>query len=126
MSERYLRIPLMIEQGSFSYSSKAESIRDFIHLILSTKIGSIRGLPDFGNRLWDKDISLSFLQHKEMVATIQQAISTNELRLVDVSVNIVREEHADEAVSKRVVVKAKYSEDGHLREFESSFSLGLN
>ena len=118
MALPYIKLPLSFEDGFLDRTGKSESIVDYVTLILSTKRGTLKDIPDFGNALWEKDINLGDMRFsRDAVSVVEKSVSRNEPRVSNIQVEFRREGE----VEKAIIVKAKYNEDGEKQDIVIEF-----
>lgn len=123
----YLAIPFELRED---YLTRSESMRDSITfsigLLLSTRLGSMRFLPEFGCDIWELEFGDLDTANKATVrATLRNAIAAFERRLSDVSVSFANVSgNTPHVIGINVKVSGLYREDGEEKKFEGNFYLG--
>ena len=123
----YLAVPFELRED---YLTRSEGMRDSIAfsigLLLSTRLGSMRFLPEFGCNIWEMEYSDLDTANKATVrATLRNAIAAFEKRLSDISVSFSNVSGSiQHVIGINVKVSGLYREDGEEKKFESTFLLG--
>jgi len=123
----YLAIPFELREDYLTRSgSMRDSIAFSLGLLLSTRLGSMPFLPEFGCNIWEMEYGDLDTANKAVVrATLRNAIAAFEKRLTDVSVSFASVSGTTpHAIGINVRVSGLYREDGEQKKFESSFFLG--
>lgn len=122
----YLSLPLVLREGYLSRTDLKESITYSIGLLLSTRIGAMPFVPEFGCDLWEKEYSDLYTANKADVrASLRNAIDKFEKRLYSVSVSFVNVSNsAPHALGMAVKVSGNYRDGSEEKKFEASYMLG--
>ena len=123
----YLAIPYELREDYLTRSgSMRDSIAFSIGLLLSTRLGSMPFLPEFGCDIWDLEYSdLETADKAAVRATLRNAIASFERRLTEVSVsftNVTAMKPHSIGIDVRVV--GLYREAGKEKKFEGTFFIG--
>lgn len=123
----YLSIPFELRED---YLARSQSLRDSIGfsigLLLSSRMGSMPFLKQFGCDVWELEYGdLDSANRATIRATLRNAIATFEKRLTDVSVSYSNVHGATpHAIGLQVKVTGLFREDGEEKKFEGSYFLG--
>lgn len=122
----YLSLPVLPRDGHLPRTDLRESITQWVGLILTTRVGQLPFYPEFGCALWDREYSdLLVANRAEVRAALRNAIARFETRLYDLSVSFdadrVSESHS---LGMKVRVSANFRDNGVVKKFESTYSLG--
>ena len=123
----YLAIPYELREDYLTRSgSMRDSIAFSIGLLLSTRLGSMPFLPEFGCDIWDLEYSdLETADKAAVRATLRNAIASFERRLTEVSVSFTNvTAMKPHAIGIDVRVVGLYREAGKEKKFEGTFFIG--
>jgi len=123
----YLAIPYELREDYLIRSgSMRDSIAFSIGLLLSTRLGSMPFLPEFGCDIWDLEYSdLETADKAAVRATLRNAIADFERRLTEVSVSFTNVTTLKpHAIGIDVRVVGLYRENGEEKKFEGKFFIG--
>jgi len=83
----YLSLPLTLEEGHFPRCNLRDSLVNSVRLIISTRVGQLPFLPEFGCMLWEREFTdLHTASKADVRASIRTAIGVHEPRLYNVDV----------------------------------------
>jgi phage baseplate assembly protein W len=122
-----LALPVSLRNGYLNRAdSTEESIFHAVGLLLSTRIGQMDCIPDFGCDIWQMEFSdLEVANKGEVRASLRNAIDRFEPRLFNVTVSFTsRTDSASHVLGMSVKVAGNYRDDGEEKKFEASYSLG--
>jgi phage baseplate assembly protein W len=123
----YLALPLELRDG---YLKRAESLNDSIlfsiGVLLSTRLGMMDFLPDFGCDIWQFEYSDLYAANKaDIRASLRNAIEAFEKRLYNTSVSFAGvDDTSPHVLGMTVRVSGNYREDGEEKKFEGKYLLG--
>ncbi len=122
----YLALPFVLRDGYLDKASLRESITYSVGLLLSTRPGMMRFIPDFGCDIWNKEFSDLYAVNKaDIRASLRNAIGKYEERLYNVSVSFVSvEDNAPHSLGLAVKVSGNYKEGDEEKQFQASYVLG--
>jgi len=118
----YLALPFVLRDGFLDRASVGESITYSVGLLLSTRPGMMKFLPDYGCDIWDKEYSDLYAVNKaDIQASLRNAISKYEDRLSNVSVSFVSvDDTGPHSLGVAVKVTGSYRENGEEKSFEAN------
>ena len=121
---RYLKVPLCFTQGYLDKIPLRESVSQFVGIIIGSRLNSFSYDPDFGCRIWESEYSyFSPGSESDFRTYLRNAISKNEKRLKDISVEIKQDfiEPYRNKSSLIAQIKGKYMENGVENSFEEDY-----
>lgn len=122
-----LALPLTLRNGYLNRAdSLEESIFHAVGLLLSTRLGQIDFLPEFGCDVWKMEFSdLEAANKGEVRASLRNAIDKFEPRLFNVSVSFTsRTDSASHVLGISVKVTGNYRDGDEEKKFEANYKLG--
>lgn len=122
-----LALPTALRNGYLNRAdSLEESIFHAVGLLLSTRIGQMDFLPEFGCDIWQMEFSdLEVANKGEVRASLRNAIDRFEPRLFNVTVSFTsRTDSASHVLGMSVKVTGNYRDNGEEKKFEATYSLG--
>ena len=122
----YLALPFRLSHGHLGRVELDQSLRNSVGLILSTRLGRIPFLPEFGSAIWDKEYSdLLSANKSDIRAALRNAIDQQEKRLYNLSVSFTPDDRAEvAALGLKAKVTALYRDDNNEeRKFEAVYHL---
>ena len=121
----YLTLPLRLTHGYLGRGDLQESIRHSVGLILSTRMGQMTFLPDFGCAVWDKEYSDLLAANKSDIrASLRNSIDQYERRLYNVSVSFSPDEQKlGSSLNMSIKVSGNYRDGDEERKFEVVYRL---
>ena len=122
----YLALPFVFRDGYLDKASIAESITYSVGLLLSTRPGMMKFLPDFGCDIWDMEYSDLYAANKaDIQASLRNAITGYEKRLYNVSISFITVEDASpHSLGLAVTVTGSYKDGNEEKEFQANYVLG--
>lgn len=122
---KYLSLPLTLEEGHFPRCNLKESLVNSVTLIISTRVGQLPFLREFGCVLWEREFSdLHTASKADVRASIRNAIANHEPRLYNVDVVFTEGSAARQRrIGLQVKVSANYKEDGVEKMLDVSCSV---
>jgi len=123
----YLGLPFQLRDG---YLSRATDLRESIHqsiaLLLSTRLGDLPFLPDYGCEIWQMSFTdLETANRSEVRASFRNAIDRYEKRLFNVSVSFTHDRGpGPHVLGISVKVTGNFLDDGEEQKFEAVYNLG--
>lgn len=128
MVRDFLKIPLQLglvsKQKQLARCALSESVSDMIRLISITHFGENKQDESFGNELWENDFEniVNVQAFKEKLAqSLQNTISTHEIRLSGVKVNVVFEQVVVVVQNRKVRQRVHITVEGTLRKTNEPF-----
>ena len=121
----YLSLPLALEEGHFPRCGLKESLVNSVTLIISTRVGQLPFLREFGCMLWEREFSdLHTASKADVRASIRNAIAVHEPRLYNVDVVFSEgDTRQPRRIGLTVKVSANYQEDGVEKMLDISCSV---
>ena len=121
----YLKLPVRLTHGYFDRGDLSESLRHSVGLILSTRIGQLMYLPNFGCTIWEKEYSdILSASKSDIRAALRNSIDQYEKRLYNLSVSFSPEDRRPGGtLSMSIRVSGNYREDQEERKFEETYRL---
>lgn len=121
----YLKLPVRLTHGFFDRGDLAESLRHSVGLILSTRIGQLMFLPQFGCTVWEKEYSDILSANKSDIrAGLRNSIDQYEKRLYNLSVSFSPEDRkAGGSMHMSIRVSGNYRDGSEERKFEETYRL---
>ena len=122
----YLALPFALQAD---YLARADSLRESIAysvgLLLSTRVGTMEFLPEFGCDVWRMEFTDLYTANKgDVRAGLRNAIDKFEKRLYNVSVSFSPlDDNARRILGMTVKVTGDYKDDGEEKRFEATYSL---
>lgn len=121
----HLVLPFAIRKGYLNRGDLQESITNSIGLILSTRVGRMPFLPDFGSDIWEREYGDIFsVNRSDIRSALRNAIDTYEKRLYNLSVSF---SPSDQLLAYRlgmvVKVTGNYRDEGEEKKFEAIYRL---
>jgi phage baseplate assembly protein W len=121
----YLVLPFALRNGYLNRGDLQESITNSIGLILSTRVGRMPFLPEFGSEIWEREYGDIFSANRADVrSALRNAIDNLEKRLYNLSVSF---SPSDQLLAYRlgmvVKVTGNYRDDGEEKKFEAVYRL---
>lgn len=103
-----------------------ESITYSVGLLLSTRPGMMKFMPDFGCDIWNKEYSDLYAANKaDIRASLRNAISKYEERLYNVSVSFVSvEDSSPHSLGLAVKVTGNFKDGNEEKKFQANYVLG--
>jgi phage baseplate assembly protein W len=86
-----LQLSKLLQGNELPNCSMAESITQNLDLIIMTRFGEHRANPSFGCEIWELDFELIIserLWEEKLRQSLLKSISTHELRLSDIEINV--------------------------------------
>lgn len=122
----YLALPFVLRDGYLDKASMQESITYSVGLLLSTRPGMMKFMPDYGCDIWNKEYSDLYAANKaDIRASLRNAIGKYEERLYNVSVSFVSvEDAAPHSLGLAVKVSGNFKDGNEEKKFEASYVLG--
>ncbi|MFQ5499197.1 MAG: GPW/gp25 family protein [Candidatus Zixiibacteriota bacterium] len=125
----YLALPLVLYDGFLGRTDLRESITHSVGLLISTRIGQMRFMPNYGCDLWEKEHSdLYTASRADIRASLRNAIGQFEKRLYNVSVSVLSEVKAaaGSGSTRGVAVRVTgyFTEEDEEQKFEATFNIG--
>ena len=113
MISSYYKIPLqtkaLVENKDTSVCSLEQSIKNFIHLIITTHYGECRFDESFGCYIWSIDfdnLSTTTKLKENITQTLHKNIITNEKRLSNVVLEVdIQQDELKSSLNQRIVKK---------------------
>ena len=122
----YLTLPFRLTHAYLGRGELEQSLRHAVGLILSTRLGRMPFLPEFGCSIWDKEYSdLLSANKSDIRAALRNAIDTQEKRLYNLSISFTPDTQAEiSALGLKVKVTGNYrDDDNEERKFEAVYHL---
>jgi len=121
----YLVLPFALRNGYLNRGDLRESITNSVGLILSTRVGRMPFLPDFGSEIWEREYGDIFSANRaDIRSALRNAIDGFEKRLYNLSVSF---SPSDQLLAYRlgmvVKVTGNYRDDGEEKKFEAIYRL---
>jgi phage baseplate assembly protein W len=121
----YLSLPLVLRNGYLNRGDLLQSITHSVGLILSTRLGRMPFLPEFGCEIWEREYGDIFSHNKaDIRSALRNALDAFEKRLYNVSISFSPSE-AELAARLGMVVKVTgtFKDNGEERKFEAVYRL---
>jgi phage baseplate assembly protein W len=122
----YLRLPYQAKKGYLNRGDRHQSIIDSVGLILSTRMGRIGFLPDYGSEIWEREYGDIFSANKaDIRSALRNAIDRYEKRLYNLSISF---SPSDQEAAARLGMVVKVTgnfrdDDDEERKFETVYRL---
>ena len=123
----YLSLPFTLRDGYLNRSSGLEdSIRNSVGLLLSTRLGQMEFLPEYGCQIWQMEFSdLEVANKGDVRSSLRNAIDKFEKRLFNVSVAFTTvDDSSPHVLGLSVRVTGNYRDGDEEKKFEGSYLLG--
>lgn len=123
----YLRLPFSLRND---YIARADDLRESIHqsiaLLLSTRLGDLPFLPDYGCEIWQMAFTdIETANRAEVRASLRTALDRYERRLFNVSVSFSHDHGpGPQMLGIRAKVTGNFLENGQEQKFEAVYHLG--
>ena len=122
----YLSLPFRLKKGYLNRGDRLQSITDSVGLILSTRMGRIDFLPEFGSEIWEREYGDIFSVNKaDIRAALRNAVDRYEKRLYNLSISFSpSEQEAAARLGMVVKVTGNYrNDDNEEKKFEAVYRL---
>ncbi|MBD3258807.1 hypothetical protein GF377_10265 [candidate division GN15 bacterium] len=121
----FLTLPLRLTHGYFGRGDLHDSIRHSVGLILSTRLGQLQFLPEFGCAVWENEYADMLSANKSDVrAALRNSLDTYEKRLYNLSVSFSPEElRSGDSLSMSIRISGNYKDGDEERKFEEMYRL---
>ena len=121
----YLTLPLRLRHGFFDRGDIHESIRHSVGLILSSRPGHLKFLPEFGCGVWEKEFAdMLSVNKSDIRAFLRNAIDRHERRLYNLSVSFTPENpRPGENLSMSARITGNYKDGDEEFKFEETYRL---
>lgn len=123
----FLGLPFQLRDGYLARAADTrESIHQSIALLLSTRLGDLSFLPEYGCDIWQMAFTdLETANRADVRASFRNAIDRFEKRLFNVSVSFNHDRGpGPHLLGISVRVTGNFHEDGEEQKFESVYNLG--
>lgn len=123
----YLGIPFALRND---YLARAEDLRESIHqsiaLLLSTRVGDLPFLPDYGCEIWQMAFTdIETANRADVRASLRNAIDKYEKRLFNVSVSFTHDHGpGPHVLGVRAKINGNFMDNGTEQKFEAEYNLG--
>ncbi len=121
----YLTLPLRLQEGHLKRGDMLDSITNSVGLILSTRLGRMKFMPEYGCEIWEREYADIFAANKaDIRSALRNAVDRFEKRLYNLSISFSPSE-AEAAARLGMVVKVtgNFKEDGEEKKFERVYRL---
>lgn len=121
----YLTLPFTLRDAFINRGDLHESLSHAVGLVLSTRIGRMPFMPEFGSEIWNREYADIFSANKADVrSALRNAIDRFEKRLYNLSVSFTpSDQYSAQRLGMKVRVTGNYKEDGEEKKFESTYQL---
>ena len=121
-----LSLPLLPDAGHFPRTALDRSIVYSIGLILTSRLGMMPFLPDYGCDLWEREFTdLPTANKANIRASLRNSIDTHERRLYNVSVSFSEAQTSSgNALGLLVRVTGNYRDGAEEKKLQADFHVG--
>jgi phage baseplate assembly protein W len=122
----YLALPVLMKDGYLQRCELKESILHSVGLILSSRIGLVKFLPEYGCEVWEKEFSDIYTTNKaDIRARLRNSIGKYENRLMNISVAFEYViDGSPHVLGMAVRVSGNYKDGNEEKKLEGTFFLG--